>query len=582
MSTYRAPLQDIRFVIDHWLQAPTAWAESERFTGVDSALAHQLLEEGARFAEHQLLPLNMSGDREGCSFHAGKVTTPKGFSQAYQRYVEGGWPGLTCAVEHGGQGLPLLLGAALHEVIYACNHGWAMYSGIAHGAYECLRTFGSAELRQAWLGKIVSGECLPTMCLTEPQAGSDVGLLRTQARVAEAGAYRLTGNKVFISGGEHNLTDNIVHLVLARLPDAPAGSRGLSLFLVPKLTEQGQPNGVHCTGIEHKMGIHASATCSLSFDQAQGWLIGEPHCGLAALFVMMNSARTYVGLQGLAHAESAGQRAVVYAQARVQMRAVVRPEGAQAAAADPVAFHPAVRQVLWQSRALTEGMRAIGYWSAHLLDLAEQSQGAARHTLEARIGLLTPVVKAFFTEQGFQLASDALQVFGGYGYVTESGIEQTVRDSRVAMIYEGTNEIQANDLLVRKVLGDRGEALEALLDHVLEDAGLASDAEGRRWSQQLHVASEGLLAWVRGLVRHDDREYAYRAAGDFLQALAMVLLGHAWARAARLALLQSDQPFYRRKRQTAAYFFDHLWLRFEYRLQCLQLAELPLPFVDDL
>ncbi|HHJ1300134.1 acyl-CoA dehydrogenase [Pseudomonas sp. P1B16] len=579
MHSYRAPLQDIRFVIDHWLQAPAAWAECERFAGVDSALAQQLLEEGARFAEQQLVPLNRPGDREGCRFQDGHVSTPTGFRQAYQRYVDGGWPGLACAQAHGGQGLPLLLGAALHEVIYACNHGWAMYSGIAHGAYECLRQFGSAELRQAWLGKIVSGECLPTMCLTEPQAGSDVGLLRTQARVDEAGAYRLTGNKVFISGGEHDLTDNILHLVLARLPDAPAGSRGISLFLVPKLTEQGRLNGVHCTGIEHKMGIHASATCSLSFDQAEGWLVGEPQGGLAALFVMMNSARTYVGLQGLAHAESAGQRALAYAQARLQMRAVLRPEGALAAAADPVAFHPAVRQVLWQSRAMTEGMRAIGYWSAHLIDLAEQAQGMARQALEARIALLTPVVKAFFTEQGFQLASDALQVFGGYGYVTESGIEQTVRDSRVAMIYEGTNEIQANDLLLRKVLGDGGEALQALLAHVLEEAGLASDAEGMRWAQQLRVASDGLQAWVGGLVEHDDQEYAYRAAGDFLQALAMLLLGHAWARSARLALVHADQPFYRRKRQTAAYFFDHLWLRFAYRLQRLHAAQLPLPFV---
>ncbi len=579
MPTYRAPLQDIRFVIDQWLQAPAAWAESERFADVDSALAQQLLEEGARFAENQLLPLNMCGDREGCHFQDGHVSTPTGFRQAYQGYVEGGWPGLACAVEHGGQGLPLLLGAALHEVIYACNHGWAMYSGIAHGAYQCLRQFGSPELRQAWLGKIVSGECLPTMCLTEPQAGSDVGLLRTQAVMDETGTYRLTGTKVFISGGEHDLTDNIVHLVLARLPGAPAGSRGVSLFLVPKLTVQGQPNGVHCTGIEHKMGIHASATCSMSFTQAQGWLIGEPHRGLAALFVMMNSARTYVGLQGLAHAESAGQRAFAYAQERMQMRAVIRPEGAQAAAADPVACHPAVRQVLWQSRALTEGMRAIGYWCAHLIDLAEQAQGVARQTLDARIALLTPMVKAFFTEQGFQLASEALQVFGGYGYVTESGIEQTLRDSRVAMIYEGTNEIQANDLLLRKVLGDRGKALEALLDDVLADAALASDDDGIRWAQQLRVASDNLRSWVRGLHQHDDREYAYRAAGDFLQALAMLLLGHAWARAARLALMHVDQPFYRRKRQTAAYFFDQLWLRVEYRLQRLQAAEQPLPFV---
>lgn len=578
MSTYRAPLADMQFVIDQWLHAPAAWAQSGRFEHVDAQLSQQVLEEGARFAENELLPLNASGDQQGCRYHEGQVHTPEGFAQAYARYVEGGWPALACDVEDGGQGLPMLLNAALHEVLYACNHAWAMYSGIAHGAYECLRRFASAELRQAWLGKIVSGECLATMCLTEPQAGSDVGLLRALARPDGQGSYGLHGNKIFISGGEQDLTGNILHLVLARLADAPLGSRGISLFLVPKLTEQGQANGVQCTGIEHKMGIKGSATCSVAFDGARGWLIGEPHRGLAALFVMMNSARTYVGLQGLAHAEAAGQKAFAYAQQRVQMRAVQRPDEASATP-DPIACHPAIRAALWESRALTEGMRAIGYWSAHLIDLASEAQGPGRKQLEARIGVLTPVIKAYFTDQGFQLASQALQVFGGYGYITETGIEQTVRDSRVTMLYEGTNEIQANDLLLRKVLGDGGEAFAQLLTIVRAEACDANDHEGRRWAALLEAGCAQLMSWVDELRAAPDPEYAYRGAGDFLPALATLLLGYAWLRSARLALSSEAQPFYQRKRETAAFFFDYLWPRFDYRLQRLYAARQPLPFI---
>lgn len=578
MSSYRAPLADMRFVIEEWLQAPQAWAMSPRLSEVDAELARQLLEEGARFAETELLPLNGPGDQEGCRFEAGQVYTPAGFAQAYAAYVEGGWPTLACEVADGGQGLPLLLSAALHEVLYACNHGWAMYSGIAHGAYECVRRFAAPAVRERWLAKLVSGECLATMCLTESQAGSDVGLLRSQAVPDGEGGYRLTGNKIFISGGEQDLTANILHLVLARLPNAPAGSRGISLFLVPKLGADGLPNGVRCTGIEHKLGIRASATCSLAFEGARGALLGEPHKGLAALFVMMNSARTFVGLQGLAHAEAAGQRALTYAQERMQMRALRRPAGMACSGADPIAYHPAIRHRLWEFRALTQGMRVIGYWCAHLIDLARQSEGTERTVLDARVGLLTPLVKAFFTDQGFQLASDALQVFGGYGYVTESGIEQTLRDSRVAMIYEGTNEIQANDLLLRKVLGDRGVALSALFEHILEQAGEAQDEPAARWATALRAGCTALHDWLAPMHQPADPEHAYRAAGDFLQALGMLLLGHAWLRSATLALPRSDEPFYRQKLDTAGYFFDYLWPRFFHRLDRLRASSCPLPF----
>lgn len=582
MSTYQAPLQDMRFVLEEWLDAPADWARGQRFCEVDAELASQLLEEGARFAVAHLLPLNASGDREGCHFDNGTVRTPQGFAQAYAAYVAAGWPSLACAAEDGGQGLPLLLSAALHEVIYACNHGWAMYSGIAHGAYECLRHFAPPALREAWLAQIVSGQCLPTMCLTEPQAGSDIGLLRTHAQPLEDGSYAVSGNKLFISGGDHDLTANILHLVLARLPGAPQGSRGISLFAVPKLIEGAdgsQANAVLCTGLEHKLGINGSATCSLVFEQAKGWLIGEPHCGLAAMFVMMNSARTYVGLQGLAHAEAAGQHALAYARERLQMRAPQRPTGVDAGAADPIAFHPAMRRNLLESRAMTEGMRAIGYWAAHLQDLASQSSGSLRQQHEALASLLTPVVKAFFTGHGFRLSSAALQVFGGYGYVREYPIEQTLRDSRIAMIYEGTNEIQANDLLLRKVLGDGGEVFGQLLEVIQADARLASNALGQQWAEQIQALCAQVQAWLVTLQASTDPELALRSAGDFLNLLGWLLLGHAWARAARLAG-EREQALYRRKAETAAFYFNYLWPQAEYHLRLLQAASAPLPFLQ--
>jgi alkylation response protein AidB-like acyl-CoA dehydrogenase len=350
----------MQFVINEWLNAPTDWAVIPAFKEVDEALSIQILEEAGRFAVDKLVPLNALGDRQGCHLSSGQVTTPSGFAEAYKAYVNGGWPALACDPAWGGQGLPQVLDAALHEMLVSANHGWAMYPGIAHGAYECLRAHASEALKETYLNKVVSGEWLATMCITEPQAGSDVGLIRTRAEPLGEGVYQLEGSKIFISGGEHDLTDNIVHLVLARLPDAPAGSRGLSLFLVPKQLDD-VPNGVHCESLEHKMGIKGSATCALRFEGAQGWLIGEPHRGLAAMFVMMNSARLHVGLQGLGHVESAYQQALAYASERRQMRAPNRSEDT-AEAADLLVQHPAIRRVLLELRACSEGMRALGYW----------------------------------------------------------------------------------------------------------------------------------------------------------------------------------------------------------------------------
>lgn len=581
MWQYQAPLRDMQFVFEQWLQAPQAWQQMPAFEALDLPLACQVLEEAGRFSAQVLAPLNSSGDRQGCRFDNGQVTTPDGFAPAYQAYVDGGWPALACAEAFGGQGLPQLLDAALQEMLYASNHAWAMYTGIAHGAYLCLKTHAPEWIQQRYLPSIVSGETLPTMCLTEPQAGSDVGLLRCRAEPQDDGSYRLSGNKLFISGGEHDLTEDILHLVLARLPGAPAGSRGVSLFLVPKRLDGGLSNAVRCDGIEHKMGIKGSATCSLVFDGAQGWLIGEANRGLAAMFVMMNSARLHVGLQGLGHAESASQNAHAYALERKQMRAPARPAGVDAEVADPIHYHPAMRRVLLELRASVEGMRAVGYWAAHLLDESEHAQDQrARQRASQLAELLTPVIKAFFTEQGFRLASNALQVFGGYGYVSEFAIEQTLRDSRIAMIYEGSNEIQANDLLLRKVLGDEGRAFGQLLAVMREEAGLAcADTCFGADLTQLCDKLETVQREIADLAV-TEREYPYRAAGDFLRLCGVALLGFSWARAARVSrLLPDGDPLRANKLQTARFFFAYLLPEADQRLAAIRAARAPLPFL---
>lgn len=584
MWSYRAPLCDMQFVLEHWLQSPMAWRRSSAFEALDLPLAVQVLEEAARFSQGVLAPLNSSGDRQGCRWMAGGVSTPDGFADAYRAYIEGGWPALACAETLGGQGLPQLLDAALQEMLYASNHAWAMYTGIAHGAYLCLKTHGAPWLQERYLPGIISGETLPTMCLTEPQAGSDVGLLRSRAEPQGDGSYRLSGSKLFISGGEHDLTANILHLVLARLPDAPTGSRGISLFLVPKELDDGQLNGVRCDGIEHKMGIKGSATCSLVFESAQGWLIGDANKGLAAMFVMMNSARLHVGLQGLGHVEAAWQNAREYAAERVQMRAPLRPEGGAATAADPINYHPAMRRVLLELRTTSEGMRAIGYWAAHLLDQAEHdADPQARQNAWQVAQLLTPIIKAFFTEQGFRQASNALQVFGGYGYVAEYAIEQTLRDSRIAMIYEGSNEIQANDLLLRKVLGDEGRAFSLLLAQMRDEAGQGAEwPEGAGFAVALARLCDSLATVVHDLRERalKDSEYPYRAAGDFLQLCGVTLMAFAWARAARVCTaLPEDDPVRACKLQSAGFFFDYLPSRVAQHLVAINSARAALAFV---
>ena len=513
---YQAPLASMRRVIEEVLEAPARWAECPAFAELDMDTADAVLQEAARVASEVLQPLNGPGDLAGCTRHAdGSVSTPAGFRAAYQAFVQGGWPALPCDPAWGGQGLPLLLDAAMREMLDACNHGWNMYPDLLHGAFETLKHHGSDELKARYLHQIASGEWLAAMALTEPQAGSDLGQLRTRAEPQADGSLRVSGSKIFISGGEHDLTDNIVHLVLCRLQDpanpAPPGTKGLSLALVPKVLPDGSRNAMFCDGIEKKMGIKASATCAMRYEGATGWLVGEPHRGLAAMFLMMNSARLHVGLQGLGHQEMAAQNAQRYADERAQM-------------GKPIAQHPAVRRTLQRLRTLTEAQRVLAYRAALALDLAEHHRDEAVRAREKRFAaLLTPIVKAFCTHHGFHGPAEALGVWGGYGYVHEYGIEQTVRDARIAMIYEGTNQIQAIDLAQRKLLADGGVTAVELLDGLRAELGTSPGL--------CAVFGEARALLPRWLARAaTDNAFVLDTADDLLHGLAFALLAWAVAR----------------------------------------------------
>lgn len=531
---YDAPLQDMRFVIERVLEAPASWAQCPAFADLDSATAAAVMEEGARFASGVLLPLNASGDREGCTLQGGQVRMPAGFKAGYRALVEGGWPALAASPEWGGQGLPQLLDAAVREMMAACNHGFMMVADVLHGAYETIHAHGSAELQDRYLAKVASGEWPAAMALTEPQAGSDLGALRTRAEPQGDGSLRLFGSKIFISGADHDLTDNIVHLVLCRLPDAPAGSKGLSLALVPKILPDGTRNAWVVDSLEHKLGLHASPTCALSYEGATGWLVGEPHRGLAAMFLMMNSARLHVGLQGLAHQEIATQNALRHALERVQFKV-------------PIASMPAMRQRLLRLQAMVEGQRVIAYAAALAIDEAAQHPDAARRERQQRrAALLTPLVKALLTQTGFDSASGALQVFGGYGYTQDYGIEQTLRDVRIALVYEGTNEIQAIDLLQRKVLADGGRALGELLDDLEAEAvrvAAQADLQGFANALRGQIAEARDTAAAIQAAAATDAEAPLRVADAFLQGFGFLLLAWAWAASARAAADEADTAF---------------------------------------
>lgn len=512
----RQTLADIQHLLTTVLKAPTRWQGLVPFADTDGDLAAQVLDEAAKFVDSAIALLQRSGDEEGCRFDGGRVHTPAGFRDAYQAFWQAGWPSLSCAPDDGGQGLPAVLECVLFEWLAGANHGWTMAPGLLHGAYECIKHHASDELKAQYLEKVATGEWLATMCLTEAHAGSDLGLVRTRGVPQPDGSARVNGSKIFISGGEHDLTDNIVHLVLARLPDAPAGPKGLSLFLVPKILQDGSRNAVVCERIEEKMGLHGSPTCVMRFDDATGWLVGEPNKGLNAMFVMMNAARLHVGLQGIGLLEAAWQKASAYAAERRQMRA----PGAKDTSL--IQDHPAIRRILHTQRAWIDGGRVLAYHTALQLDVAKHSTDAGERAAAQRwCALVTPVLKAALTDQAFHGASACLQVFGGHGYVREWGIEQIVRDARVAMIYEGTNEIQAIDLLVRKVLADGGQGLATLLT-TLPGAAPSAAASARR-----HALVE--ITQTLAIAAQSDPELPYWVADDYLRAVALVLLEWAWA-----------------------------------------------------
>lgn len=535
---YQPRPEDIRFLQQQVLQAGESLRSLPAFAEVDDALADQLLEEAGRFVGEVIAPLNRSGDEAGAQWNDGEVRLPPGFREAYQAFVEAGWPALSAAPEDGGQGLPAALDAVLYEWLSAANHGFTMAPGLLHGAYECIRHHGSEELRARYLAPIASGRWLATMCLTEAHAGSDLGLVRTRAVPQADGTQRVTGEKIFISGGEHDLTDNIVHLVLVRQPDAPPGPKGLSLVLVPKVLQGGTRNTVRCERIEEKMGLHASPTCVMRFDDAVGWLVGEAGKGLAAMFVMMNSARLHVALQGIGLLDAAWQKADAYARERRQMRAPTR-QGLRPAsrgdgdAADLITEHPAMRRILDTQRAWVDGARLIAYRTAVQLDVAKHAADKAqREKAERWCSFVTPVLKAACTHQAFHGASECLQVFGGHGYVREWGIEQVLRDARVTMIYEGTNEIQAIDLLVRKVLPDAGAGLAACLIELRDelDASCDNEADAQRRMAQLRYLGTSVA-----LAAQADPQLPYEVADDYLRVAMLTLMAWAWARIERAA-----------------------------------------------
>ncbi|MGV3652899.1 MAG: acyl-CoA dehydrogenase C-terminal domain-containing protein, partial [Noviherbaspirillum sp.] len=570
MGQYTAPLRDMQFVLYELLNVESELQQLPRHAEIDAGIISQVLEEGGKFTSEILFPLNRIGDQEGCRLDkdSHEVATPTGFKQAYRQYVEAGWPSLACDPEHGGQGLPLVLNNALYEMLNAANQAWTMYPGLSHGAYECLHAHGTAEQKALYLPKLVSGEWTGTMCLTEPHCGTDLGLLRTRAEPQDDGSWKLTGGKIFISAGEHDMAANIVHLVLARLPGAPAGTKGISLFLVPKFLPDasgnpGQRNPIYCGALEEKMGIHGNATCQMNLDGATGWLIGEPNKGLNAMFVMMNAARLGVGMQSLGLTEVAYQNAAAYAKERLQMRSLTGPK-APDKPADPIIVHPDVRRMLLTARAYAEGGRAFTSYVALQIDRElNHPDQEVREEAAAQVALLTPVVKAFLTDNGWIAASEALQVFGGHGYIAEWGMEQYVRDARINMIYEGTNTIQSLDLLGRKVLMDNGAKLRkfgAQIQALVEEHG--TDEAMSEFITPLADLGDKVtkLTMEIGMKAFQNQDEVGAAAVPYLRVIGHLVFAYFFARMAKIALdkLDSGDDFYKAKLATARFYFARL------------------------
>ncbi len=564
MATFTPPLREMKFVFRELFNGDDL-QNLKGYGDFSADVVDAVLEEAGKLSAEVLFPLNLSGDEEGCTFENGVVRTPKGFKEAYQQFAAGGWCGIACDPEYGGQGLPKAINMMIEELICSSNMAFGMYPGLTHGAYNALELYGTDEQKATYLPKFVDGSWSGTMCLTEPHCGTDLGLIRTKADPQPDGSHKITGTKIFISAGEHDLTQNICHLVLAKLPEAPAGVKGISLFIVPKFMPKpdggvGQRNSLACGSLEHKMGIKANATCVMNFDNAIGWLVGEKHKGMRAMFAMMNTARLGVGVQGLGLAEVAYQSGLAYAKDRIQGRAL---KGAQHPdkAADPIIVHPDVRKNLLTAKSLTEGVRALVMWVALELDRSAKAETAEeRQAADDLVQLLTPVVKSFGTDVGFEVANIGVQIYGGHGFIREHGMEQFVRDARITQLYEGTNGIQALDLVGRKMGAHYGRYLRAFFHPVQEFIEQnASDPAMEEYTLALAKAFGRLQQAVGATAQKGmgNPNEAGAAAMDLLNLFGYVALGYLWARMAKLALTkQNDDPtgFYKSKVKTANFY----------------------------
>ncbi|MBB1485600.1 acyl-CoA dehydrogenase C-terminal domain-containing protein [Oceanospirillum sediminis] len=569
MAKYKAPLRDMRFVLNEVFEADKLWAAMPATQEVTPDLVDAILEEGAKVTENELFPLNRTGDEEGCQFSDGDVTTPAGFKDAYNLMAESGWMGLGGNPEMGGQGMPKMLTVLFEEMLYSANASFALYPALNSGAALCLDNHADEAMKEQLLPAMYEGRWLGTMCLTEPHSGTDLGLIRTKAEPNADGSYKVSGTKIFITGGEHDLCDNIIHLVLAKLPDAPAGSRGISLFMVPKFLinedgSLGERNPAFCGSIEHKMGIKGSATCVMNFDGAQGWMIGEPNKGLACMFTMMNYERLSIGIQGLGLGEVAYQSAMDFAQERIQSRA---PGGAKypEKAADNILVHPDVRRMALNVRAFNEAGRAFASYVAMQLDTSKYHEDeATRKKAAALVALLTPVAKSYLTDRGLDCTITAQQIYGGQGYIREWGAEQYVRDARIAQIYEGTNGIQALDLMGRKVVSNNGEYLKLFAQDIQDFIESNSDnAAVQPYLEKLGASLETLMQVTGNVITRakDNPAEVGAASQNYLDLFGLVTYAYLWARMVAVAAPKAEADtsgFYSAKVKVANYFFARI------------------------